>query len=208
MLTRRVFLGMLAMSSVTRAFATSAPARPSLVIQPLEPYDPAAIPIVRATLEEVFSYAVTINAPRPIPAHAKNELRGRYHAPTIAQTLGDALTLAITDADICQPGKHPTLGYPIPDWGVIGVAALGGPGGVISTHRIKDSRWLPYIVVHETGHLRGLDHCANERCQMLDVRGVGKKYLGMRYGWFCDQHDTHVPPAALVQGALLPSMKD
>jgi len=182
MLTRRAFMALLGWSSLGAALP-----RERMAIQPLSPYRVWAVDTMRVTLEEVFGYEVTVRDALPIPHSAIESRRGRYHAPSVAVTLGGDLVLGITDVDLCQSYDHPVHGH-VPDWGVIGVAQLGGPYGVISTHRVRDQSWLPVIVAHETGHLRGYADCETPGCQMLDVRGDGSKYHTMRYGWFCEKH--------------------
>jgi len=81
--------------------------------------------------------------------------------------------LGITRVDISTTkGRHA-------DWGVFGLADLGGPAGVISTFRLrrnaKDAAQVTFRVVstaiHETGHTLGLPHCTEPRCVMQDAEG-------------------------------------
>jgi archaemetzincin len=59
---------------------------------------------------------------------------------------------------------------------VFGLAELGGPSALISTHRLRqgarDRAQLTFRVgsaaVHQLGHTFGLGHCQESRCAMLD----------------------------------------
>jgi hypothetical protein len=78
--------------------------------------------------------------------------------------------LAITDADLCAPGR--TF--------VFGEATLGGAWAVVSTSRLfspdtaPESRAIRLLkeAIHELGHLAGLDHCAHLHCVMSPSQSV------------------------------------
>lgn len=61
------------------------------------------------------------------------------------------------------------------DWGVAGLARLGGRPGVVSSFRLKgDLRMLADVAVHETGHTLGRPHCPTPGCTMHDAEGKVK----------------------------------
>ena len=186
MLNRREFLHL----SIGGMLGLTLPAqgeRQQFFIQPIAPYKQWGVEGIADTITSVLQFDVAVLPPLNVPASAKDAHRGRYHAPSIVYALGPIWGLAVTDVDICQPHDHPELGC-VPDWGVIGVAPLGGPTGIISTRRIRNRAWMPVIAVHETGHLLGYDDCDTPRCQMLNVYGDAEKYSTMQLGWFCDTH--------------------
>jgi archaemetzincin len=79
----------------------------------------------------------------------------------------------VTSRDISVPKGE------IADWGVIGVARLGGRPGIVSTYRLRVggasdalfSARLDRVAAHELGHTLGLPHCDAPLCLMNDAHG-------------------------------------
>lgn len=117
----------------------------------------------------------------PLPHAAFYPPRGRYRADALLEHLHGLVAvvpagtriLALTDVDIStSKGPHA-------DWGVFGLADLGGPAGVVSSYRLqrkaRDADQVRFRVVstavHEAGHTLGLPHCPEARCVMQDAEG-------------------------------------
>lgn len=131
---------------------------------------------------------------------------GNYDSNRIIDALVDALapdagdsglpdfdwTLALTDVDLCAPGR------PF----VFGEATLGGPCAVVSLARLRSSD--PEVLrqrtlkeaVHEIGHLAGMEHCRDPRCVMFpsdEIHDTDVK--GHRFCDACrDRPETPLPP--------------
>ncbi len=159
--------------------APAAPVDVRLVV--LGPVPEALVGAVRAGLERALPVRVTGTERRALPDIAWYPPRKRYRADRLLGWLArtqagapdGARVLGITAADISTTkGAHR-------DWGVFGLADLGGPAAVISTRRLKrgarDAAHLRFRVVstavHEVGHTLGLPHCAEPRCVMQDAEG-------------------------------------
>lgn len=92
-------------------------------------------------------------------------------------------TLAITDRDLCAPGR---------DY-VFGEATLGGGWAVLSTTRLaprdappgerdRHRRRILVEAIHELGHLAGLPHCDSEECAMnpsVTAEDTDRKHLDL-----------------------------
>jgi archaemetzincin len=117
-----------------------------------------------------------------LPAAAYYPPRRRYRAEKLAVFLQHQLPrdaparariLGLTSVDISTTkGKYE-------DWGVFGLAEIGGRPGVVSSFRLRrGSRNAAHLsfrlrsaAVHEVGHALGLQHCRESRCAMLDAEG-------------------------------------
>jgi archaemetzincin len=129
---------------------------------------------VRAQLE------VEVLSPqrRELPAAAYYAPRKRYRAERLlaamdAKAQKGISQLGLTEVDISTTkGKHK-------DWGVFGLAWIGGESSVISTYRLRkdqpsDELYRFRVVTtaaHEIGHMLGLDHCSEPHCLMNDAEG-------------------------------------
>jgi len=115
-----------------------------------------------------------------LPAQAYYEPRRRYRAEKILPFLlekipsdGDRI-LGLTGVDISTDKGS------IKDWGILGLANLGGKECVISAfrchlrsmERASAPILLAKVAVHEVGHTLGLDHCATRGCLMEDAGGL------------------------------------
>lgn len=65
------------------------------------------------------------------------------------------------------------------DWGILGLADLGGRAAVVSSFRMRRrasgerALWrMTTTAVHEVGHVLGLPHCDEPRCLMRDAEGT------------------------------------
>ncbi len=182
------------------------PARPSgLALQPLGKPSRAALEQAKAGLEKTYHVTVTLLPVQPLPKEAWYAPRNRWRADRLLDSL-EAKTdlsfdkvLAVTERDISvTKGPHP-------DWGIFGLAQVGGRPAVVSTFRLRRGRTsetlfsdrLLKVVFHEAGHLFGLDHCPMPGCLMEDARGT-LATVDAGGGTFCARCDA----ALRAQGVL------
>ncbi|HEX6240970.1 MAG TPA: matrixin family metalloprotease [Polyangiales bacterium] len=137
-----------------------------------------ALAQVEAQLRSQLDVEVLPARQRELPASAYYAPRKRYRAERLLDALDSQPhrgfgQLGLTEVDISTTkGKHK-------DWGVFGLAWIGGDSAVLSTHRLlrdKPSEELYRFrvvttAVHEIGHMLGLDHCSEPRCLMNDAEG-------------------------------------
>jgi archaemetzincin len=80
------------------------------------------------------------------------------------------------------------------DWGIFGLAQLGGRAGVVSTFRLgargadeaKLRERLRKVAIHECGHVIGLPHCPAPGCVMADAQGTIDT-VDRETGAFCEE---------------------
>jgi archaemetzincin len=130
---------------------------------------------------------VRITPPVTNIGEAIDTLRGQYHSTRIMAILENHPSLAefdkslgVTSMDLYNPSpKADGKGF------VFGEARLSGRSGIVSTFRLAsspsnlvfDSR-VKKEVVHELGHMVGLEHCSSPRCvmyQSVDVEDTDAK---------------------------------
>ncbi len=171
-----VFLDISAQSEV--------PGKQVLLIQPLGKELPGEdMALVKDALVGFYNVRIRVLPLVNLPAQAYYEPRGRYRAEKLLPFLqkklpsdGD-LILGLTGVDIS------TAKGSIDDWGILGLASLGGKECVISafrchgTQKAVDARiLLAKVAVHEVGHTLGLDHCTTRGCLMDDAGGLARAY--------------------------------
>lgn len=158
------------------------PERAVVRVLPLGPFPAAELNAVVTALETTLRVRVVRMPAQPLPKSAWYAPRRRYRADLLLDWLapqagkGERI-LAVTAVDISTTnGRHR-------DWGVFGLAHLGGPSAVISRYRLARKapktkaglalvqRRVTTTAVHEVGHTLGLDHCTEARCVMLDAQG-------------------------------------
>lgn len=158
-------------------------------------------------LSVFFPHPAVQLPPIPLPPESYYPPRSRYRAEKILAHLRgitpkDAqVVMGLTAVDISTTkGQYE-------DWGILGLATIGGQQCVISRFRAKrDARdalhtriRLAKTVIHEVGHTLGLDHCPHYGCLMEDGQGTVKT-TDHEYD-FCDRC------RGLVAEAVLPRDK-
>jgi archaemetzincin len=177
---RRSFLTLAATSGLAlRAASARAEGTKRVVVQPLGPGSNArAVPVATA-LRAFYEIEVVVAEPTPLPKSAYYPARGRYRAEKLLDHLAplhaDALrVLGVTQVDIS------TTKGAVLDWGILGLANIGGPACVVSAFRCTRSARdahhaearLGKTAVHELGHTFGLDHCSTRGCLLSDGGGT------------------------------------
>lgn len=158
-----------------------APTKRKLKLVVVGTFDDSLLPPLVDSLMRAWDLDVELLAPIALPQSAYYAPRKRYRADLMAEhvetLLGDnpdnTLVLGLTDSDVSSTKGN------VRDWGVIGIAFLGGNSGVLSSHRItrgaRDEehirRRVEIVAAHEVGHMIGLPHCAEVGCFMRDAEG-------------------------------------
>jgi archaemetzincin len=168
-----VFLDIPAQSEVPR--------KEVLLIQPLGKELPDEdMAIVRQALVGFYNVQIRVLPRVDLPEQAYYQPRRRYRAEKILPFLleklpGDgARILGLTDVDISTDNGS------IKDWGILGLANLGGKECIVSAFRChkRSPQGMPArillakVAVHEVGHTLGLDHCITRGCLMEDAGGL------------------------------------
>jgi len=165
----------------------------TVCLQPLGNYDARYLPALSRGIEYLYGLEVVTLEARPLPGSAWYQPRRRFRAEKILRHLdkevvpsaGCDVVMGVTSEDISTTkGTHA-------DWGMLGYAWIGGPSGVMSTHRVGSysRRALVRAVKvmnHELGHALGLEHHDVHDCLMADVGGTVKT-LDKESGLLCDE---------------------
>ena len=149
-------------------------------LAPLGSHDARLLGAAEKGVTYLYGLEVKRLPPAPLPRSAWYEPRSRWRAEKILTHLdanvlpgsGCDVIVGFTDADISTT-KEPHV-----DWGVLGLANLGGTAAVVSTHRARRGargamliRRTVNVVNHELGHVFGLDHHDADGCIMKDAGG-------------------------------------
>ncbi len=158
----------------------------TLAIAPLGKIDDKALRTAVDSIETIYGWKVITMSRQRLPEEAWYKPRKRYRAEMILSWLRNRKPLrankimALTSRDISTTkGRHK-------DWGICGLADLGGEAAVVSSFRIKKKlghfsqkkrheiylKRLKDLSAHEFGHQLGLPHCPNRGCIMEDAKGT------------------------------------
>ncbi len=151
---------------------------PSVRLQPLgDGLSNAEIALARDWIQRCFDCTTLVLPGLPLPDAAYYPPRGRYRADRLLDVLArqpattDSYLLGLTAVDISwTKGDHA-------DWGVLGLARIGGPVGIVSSYRCgaakvgrdRASERFGKVSAHEVGHCLGLAHCTTADCIMRDA---------------------------------------
>ena len=149
----------------------------------------------RRGIEHLYGFEVRVLAPRRLPRSAWYAPRKRYRAEKLLAYLdahvqpdsGCDLVMGYTGSDISTTKEQ------VVDWGILGLAWIGGPSGVVSTYRVgrRVSRRVMAmravkVMNHELGHALGLDHHDVTGCLMEDAGGTVRT-VDREDGLLCDE---------------------
>lgn len=160
--------------------------RLSIGIQPLGSVDTVELVQVQTSIQTIFNADVHILEKKDLPKSAFiNVKTPRYRGDSllfyVMRNKPDSINfiigltaqdISVTKYNIDGSIKAPVSKYE--DWGVFGLANLGGTTSIISSFRLKGNKTLHLerlskISIHELGHSFGLPHCANDSCIMQDA---------------------------------------
>jgi len=148
---------------------------------------------LRQALGEKFRVRTEIIAPALDPGFALHAERQQFHSSEILAAMqphvrGDTWRLlGVTDRDLYIP----ILTF------VFGEAQMGGPGALVSYHRLTQEFYgLPHDLdvlanrlliesVHELGHTLHLTHCQEYRCAMASSHAV--EWIDIKDSGFCEE---------------------
>lgn len=193
-----IFVGLIvaqAPAAAERETADKVAGKPTVCLAPLGGYDKEMLPIVTRGIEHLYGFHVKLLDPRPLPRAAWYQPRRRYRAEKLLHYLdtevlpgsGCNLVMGFTRVDISTTKDQHV------DWGILGLAWIGGPSGVVSTHRLgrkvsarhKAKRTVK-VMNHELGHALGLDHHDVDGCLMEDAGGTVKT-VDLESGLLCEE---------------------
>jgi archaemetzincin len=154
---------------------------PRVYLQPLgEPLSEADLTYIQAALHVFYHVEVSLRPAVPLPVSAYYSPRARFRAEKLLDYLEELapedshIILGLTTVDIS------TTKGTYEDWGILGLASVGGGECVVSRFRAKRGakselhtrQRLSKTVVHEVGHTLGLHHCPHYGCLMEDGKGT------------------------------------
>jgi archaemetzincin len=184
--------------------------QPTVCVVPLGRYERDMVPVVTRGIEYLYKLDVKVLDARPLPRSAWYAPRRRYRAEKLLTYLdsdvlpgsGCDFLMGFTGVDISTTKEQHA------DWGILGLAWIGGPSGVVSTHRLgrrvgarSKAQRAVKVMNHELGHALGLDHHDVTGCLMEDAGGTVKT-VDRETGLLCDQSRRDIED---LRGITLPA---
>ena len=163
-----------------------------LQLLPVGSVDSRLLEWLRQALADKFRVPAEILSPALDPSFALHAERQQFHSSEILGAAQKHINkdtwrlLAITERDLYIP----ILTF------VFGEAQMGGPGAIVSYHRLTQEFYgLPHDLdvlanrlliesVHELGHTLHLTHCQEYRCAMAASHAV--EYIDIKDSGFCE----------------------
>jgi archaemetzincin len=161
-----------------------------VAIQPIGTFDSSQTKHLRSYVSGFFSVQTVMLEPIDIPQKAIINKNGGLSADFLLsrmiKTKPDSIdiVIGITHADIFMQNdsasKQYKKGATAHDWkGVLGLSYVKAHAAIISDARLKtlfrsdffNLRLYP-VVLHEMGHILGLEHCSEKRCAMSEANGA------------------------------------
>ena len=181
--------------------------RETVALVPLGPVDQRVLREIGEAIVDELHVRVRVDPRREMPAKAWYPPRSRYRAQAILDTMSewgidDAFrVIAVTEKEISARSQL------VPDWGVGGLAIVGGRYAVVSTYLVRKAsrdegdlfRRVRSLALHEVGHTLGMPHCGVFACLMRDANGKLIRSLDLSTGRWCGRCRRRVPPELLVR---------
>ena len=152
----------------------------TVAIVPLGRASKSDVAAVRRALAGTFDLDVVVLPGRPLPRETYYPPRQRYRAEHLVAWLAKGATTDKILGVACRDVSTTARGHK--DWGIAGIAILGGRSAIVSSFRAKSM--VDEVAIHEVGHTLGLPHCPNAGCTMQDANGRVKR-IGRRFCESC-----------------------
>lgn len=159
----------------------------TVCFQPLGNYDESLLKKAEWGVTHVYGFATERLTDKPMPEAAFVKKRKRWRADTILEALHAqrppvrcTFVMGFTREDVS------TTAHGHEDWGILGMAEIGGRMGVVSSFRTHKKLKRPHtaarrvvkVTNHELGHLLGIPHLRDAshpdgsgKCLMNDAEG-------------------------------------
>jgi archaemetzincin len=171
-----------------------------LRLLPIGDLDPGLLEELVPALQDLFLAPCDAVETRFSPEFAYHRERQQFHSSEILQAMQSYVTtncwrlLGVTSVDLYIP----ILTF------VFGEAQMGGPCGLVSSHRLHQEFYglpadravlrerLLKEAAHEIGHTVGLTHCSDYQCIMAPSHAV--EWIDLKGSTLCDACRARVAP--------------
>ena len=197
------------LATLSSSDVAKAQVKPTICLQPLGAYEAHLLEAARRGIGYLYGMEVRVLAGKRLPTAAYYRPRRRYRADKLLHHLdakvvpssGCRAVIGFTSSDISTTkGKYK-------DWGIFGLAWIGGRSAVVSTHRLKrrassrlQQQRVVKVVNHELGHALGIGHVPGKGCLMADAAGTVKT-VDRESGLLCESTRRRISKR---EGLILP----